>query len=68
MHIDYVNVTMQLLYRGIPAQQAKVTDAVAAHLLVSSDVKNQSEWVQANAHDWSEFSRQPIIYMFEPWD
>jgi hypothetical protein len=66
MHIDYVNVNMQLLYRGIPAQQAGATDAMAAYFLSSSDIRNQSEWVQAHGHDWSEFSRQPIIYISEP--
>jgi hypothetical protein len=57
---------MQLLYRGIPAQQAGATDAMAAYFLSSSDIRNQSEWVQAHGHDWSEFSRQPIIYISEP--
>jgi hypothetical protein len=64
MYIDYINVTMQLLYRGIPAQQAEATDAMAAYFPSSSDIRNQSEWDQAHSHDLSEFSRQPsFIYL-----
>jgi hypothetical protein len=60
MPIDYINVTMQLLYRGISAQQARLTDEMTQYFPYS-DVEDPSEFNRAQGHDSSELIRQSFV-------
>jgi hypothetical protein len=64
MRADYVNITMQLTYRGIPAQQAQITDAVAP-LLFFHDENDPSGWTRTQSHGLSEVACQYFMSVAE---